>query len=55
MKTNKKLVGTPLFCSLNTHIGLGTQNLIKSSHVEMIFSLGFGQAYSFHSNYLGSV
>lgn len=23
MKTNKKLVGTPLFCSTNTHAGLG--------------------------------
>lgn len=22
MKTNKKLVGTPIFCSLNTHTGL---------------------------------
>lgn len=23
LKTNKKLVGTPIFCSSNTHSGLG--------------------------------
>ena len=42
MKTNKKLVGTPLFCSLNTHSGLGIYNGMQSNLEGMIYSRGYG-------------
>lgn len=54
MKANKKLVGTPLFCSLNTHIGLGIQNIMKNSLVGMTLSPGYGVAYFSLFSYLGN-
>ena len=41
-RENKKLVGTPIFCSLNTHAGICSFYLIKSNQEEMIYNHGFG-------------
>ena len=41
IKENKKLVGTPIFCSLNTHAGIGNRLINQSNREETILSRGF--------------
>lgn len=41
LKKNKKLVGTPLFCSLNTHAGICTNPFIQNNQEEMTSNLQF--------------
>lgn len=54
MKKNKKLVGTPLFCSTNTHAGLGIIKYIQNNPEEMIYNVGFLHAFISQSNCLGN-